>query len=123
MNGTRKLPQAFTMAHTAIVASPGRAIGITTSRRICNGLAPNTFADSSYERGVASMKSLRMKMAAGSSPPVITSTTPSWVSISLSSVISRKIGTIAAVPVTIEESSNSAYSNASRPGMRTRDSA
>ena len=86
-------------------------------------MAPNTRADSSYERGVASMKSLRMKIAAGSSPPVSTRTTPSWVSIRSSSDISRKIGTIAAVPVTIEDSSSSTYSSASRPGIRTRDSA
>ena len=33
------------------------------------------------------------------------------------------MGTMAAVPVTIEESSSSAYSNPSRPGMRTRESA
>ena len=34
-------------------------------------------------------------------------------------VIIRKIGTIAAVPVTTEENSSSTYSDASLPGMRT----
>ena len=53
---------------------------------------------------MASMKSLRMKMAAGSRPPVSTRATPERSSISPTSNISRKIGTIAAVPVTIEDS-------------------
>ena len=54
------------------------------------------------------MKSLRMKIAAGSSPPVSTSETPAPVVDQPELVISRKIGTIAAVPVTIEDSSSSA---------------
>lgn len=37
--------------------------------------------------------------------------------------ISWKVGTMAAVPVTMEDSRSMAYSRASRPGMRTRDSA
>ena len=73
MKAVRKSPHALTMAHTAMVARPGRAIGRTTWRSICNGLAPKTRALSSYDFGVASMKSLRMKIAAGSSPPVSTS--------------------------------------------------
>ena len=54
------------------------------------------------------MKSLRMKIAAGSSPPVSTSATPLRSSMRPSWNISRKIGTIAAVPVTIDDSSSSA---------------
>ena len=62
-------------------------------------------------------------MAAGNRPPVITSATPNRESIRPSWNIITKIGTIAAVPVTTDDSSNSPYSNASRPGIRTRDSA
>ena len=53
------------------------------------------------------MKSLRMKIAAGSRPPVSTRMTPERSSMRLSANISWKIGTIAAVPVTIELSSSS----------------
>ncbi len=70
-----------------------------------------------------SMKSFRMKIAAGSSPPDSVSTTPRWVSTRLSRVASSKIGTMAAVPVTTDDSSNRTYSRASLPGTRTRDSA
>jgi hypothetical protein len=69
------------------------------------------------------MKSLRMKIAAGSMPPAITRPVAYWELIRPSWNISTKIGTMAAVPVTTLDSSNSRYSNASRPGMRTRDSA
>jgi hypothetical protein len=51
------------------------------------------------------------------------STTPTRESISPSSNTSRKIGTIAAVPVMTLDSSSNRYSSASRPGMRTRESA
>ena len=56
---------------------------------------------------MASMKSFRMKIAAGSRPPVITRIDAERESISSSWNISTKIGTIAAVPVTIEDSSSS----------------
>ena len=69
------------------------------------------------------MKSLRMKIAAGSSPPVRTSATPLRSSMSPSWNINRKIGTIAAVPVTIDESRSNAYRIMSRPGTRTRERA
>src|SRR4029453_1052697 len=64
-----------------------------------------------------------MKIAAGNSPPVITSATPNRESISPSWNIITKIGTIAAVPVTTEDSSSNPYNSASRPGIRTRDNA
>src|SRR3954465_9833315 len=69
------------------------------------------------------MKSFRMKIAAGSMPPAITRPVAYCELISPSWYIITKIGTIAAVPVTTLDSSNSTYSNASRPGMRTRDNA
>jgi hypothetical protein len=47
MKAMRKSPQALTSAHTAIVARPGRAIGSTTCRSTCSGLAPKTRALSS----------------------------------------------------------------------------
>src|ERR1044072_9554717 len=69
------------------------------------------------------MKSFRMKIAAGGMLPAITSPVAYCELIRPSWNIITKIGTIAAVPVTTLDSSNSRYSNASRPGTRTRDSA
>src|SRR4029453_11849565 len=51
------------------------------------------------------------------------STTPTRESMRPSSNTSRNVGTIAAVPVMTLDSSSNRYSSASRPGMRTRDSA
>ncbi|MFD0473131.1 hypothetical protein ACFQ0B_36370 [Nonomuraea thailandensis] len=53
------------------------------------------------------MKSLRMKMAAGSRPPETTRMTPRWVSMRSRRVASSKIGTMAAVPVTTDDSRRS----------------
>ena len=69
------------------------------------------------------MKSLRMKTTVGSRPPASTRITPVRVLIRPMRFISWKVGTMAAVPVTMEDSRSMAYSRASRPGMRTRDSA
>src|SRR4051794_32412419 len=121
--GTRKLPQELTNAQTMMVASPGRATGSTTSRRIWPVDAPKTRADSSYDFGTASTKSFRMKIAAGNNPPVITNATPKRESISPSWNIITKIGTMAAVPVTTDDSTSNPYSSAPRPGIRPRDSA
>ena len=53
------------------------------------------------------MKSRRMNIAVGNSPPANTRITAIWVSISPTDETIRKIGTIAAVPDTTEENSSS----------------
>ena len=53
------------------------------------------------------MKSLRMKIEAGSSPPASASHTPQYVSIMSRPNISRYSGRIAAAPVITDDSNSS----------------
>ncbi|MGV9379765.1 hypothetical protein ACWDRB_28355 [Nonomuraea sp. NPDC003707] len=53
------------------------------------------------------MKSLRMKIAVGGRPLETTRMTPRWVSMRPSRVAGSKMGTMAAVPVTTDDSSRS----------------